>query len=731
MTVTLSLRQRSHESEYWDLNYDSTQPIAGFQFSTPNGTCEHSDSNSAASILTIQCGQNICLGWSFTSNTIPAGSGLFLVLHNKEATQLDIHNIVLSDVNGNLISTSSSVQGVTYADQQLGAAAVTTTTATTTTATTTTTTTTTAAAAAATTTTTTAAAVAPAPSAATHGHVTDLVFGELHLFDTTTEHDVDNGTAPPPLDLVEQHQLTDYLSTTSTKPIYVYIDSEHHDHHSQHINNHQYIAGSVDLWNHAVAFNDFNDPTFGYSKTSTKQIGYKYVIQIENRTNKDIVIDEEFKVNLCYNYVNHEKENADEDGVICPYKAIDKAACYSHDGDESYLNRTSKIVKACKSLYIGWTDLLDASVKHDHGNLFVNVNAHVATHGHGYGNSHGLSDTLENSVLYSHITHLPYSQDGYDTANSYYRFLTSCRISLSHDYHMFDVLGDNTTHSSWKINEPSSNIHPASISYNYSLLSAPNGGCFETTEPESFFNVPNSLHYNQPASFVNYSGHSTNWKHSNSYWAFINESQFATCGDPHIKALNGLDYDFRYEGYMRYFECDDLIINVECAKGDEKWENLEYFRKMYLNHEGKELILDLGFRGKPVSVLKNDGFDIIEKKLEINANANRFCGTCRGWKSNEESRCTRHIKKYGHNIGELVRNSISLCVKNKNNDKFIINAENVNKQNLQPCALNMGIKVNSKNIAGLAVSAEWVPFSILKTLNDSNSIINTKSRTIN
>ena len=50
------------------------------------------------------------------------------------------------------------------------------------------------------------------------------------------EHDVENGTVQhPPLDLVETHEVNEYLSTTSTKPIYVYIDSEHHDHHSEHI----------------------------------------------------------------------------------------------------------------------------------------------------------------------------------------------------------------------------------------------------------------------------------------------------------------------------------------------------------------------------------------------------------------------------------------------------------------------------------------------------------------
>ena len=181
---------------------------------------------------------------------------------------------------------------------------------------------------------------------------------------------------------------------------------------------------------------------------------------------------------------------------------------------------------------------------------------------------------------------------------------------------------------------------------------------------------------------------------------------------------------------MRYFECDDLIINVECAKGEEKWENLEYFRKMYLNQNGKELILDLGFRGEPVSVIKNDGFDIIEKNLEILSTANRFCGTCRGWKSCDDTKCNRHMKRYGHNIAELIRNNISLSLKSKNNDKFIISAENVNKHNLQPCNLTMGIKSNNKNIAGLAVSAEWVPFSIIKSFDDTNSIVDTKTRTI-
>ena len=853
MSVSLQLIQQSENSEYWNLNYVSNQAIAGFQFNTPSGTYLHSSGGGAALAFSyVSLSGTFGVGMDQGGNvTVPAGNGLFLVLHNENVTQMSITNIILSDVNANSIQTQTPVQGIAYtvedttpptvssftmSDTALKSGETSTVTLvfseavagfssdddvtapngtlatmtssdnitwtgtytptdnvenTTNVLTLATTYTDTAGNVGPSNTTlnyavdtlppvitlegaenvtvelgvtytddgatadgsetvlatgtvdtsvvntytitynatdangnaavpvTRTVTVVPAQPEVQYGPITDLVIGELHLFDTTTNDDVLNNLVQPPLDLATTASEDEYFSTTSSKPLYVYKNDG-----SNTINNSQFITGNVDLWNDTVGYNPSSNPEkqFSYLDTSTKQIGYKYVIQIENRSNMDIKIDEDFDMHLCYNYVNSIGQSASSDSIVCPFKAIDETVGYTHSGNESYLNSSNKVIKKCKSLYIGWTDLLNQAIKDDSGNLFVNVNEKVALNGNSYSND-SLTDKLTNSVLYSHIISPYLNQDGQEVTTPVYRYLTSSRISLYHGPTFFDVLGDNTTYVAWSAS------NPATISYNYSLLYAPNGPAMNLTTPNGFFNIPNST-ANQPASLVNYGGQSTNWSATNSYWAFINESQFAACGDPHIKALDGLNYDFRYEGFMRYFECDDLIINVECAKGEEKWENLEYFRKMYLNQNGKELILDLGFRGEPVSVIKNDGFDIIEKNLEILSNANRFCGTCRGWKSCDDTKCTRHMKKYGHNIAELIRNNISLSLKSKNNDKFIISAENVNKHNLQPCNLTMGIKSNSKNIAGLAVSAEWVPFSILKSFNDINSIVDIKTRTI-
>ena len=122
MSVSFQLIQQSENSEYWNLNYDSNVAIAGFQFNIPNGTSEHYNDAAKANNLSIWCSSTFCMGYPGPDiKTIPSGNGLFLVLHNKDVTQLIIREILVSDANGNPISTSSSVQGITYADQQAAA----------------------------------------------------------------------------------------------------------------------------------------------------------------------------------------------------------------------------------------------------------------------------------------------------------------------------------------------------------------------------------------------------------------------------------------------------------------------------------------------------------------------------------------------------------------------------------------------------------------------------------
>ena len=64
MTVTLSLRQRSHESEYWDLYYTSSQKISAFEFTTSGGTCEHSNDEAAVTekAFVVTCTSKFCMG---------------------------------------------------------------------------------------------------------------------------------------------------------------------------------------------------------------------------------------------------------------------------------------------------------------------------------------------------------------------------------------------------------------------------------------------------------------------------------------------------------------------------------------------------------------------------------------------------------------------------------------------------------------------------------------------
>ena len=94
--------------------------------------------------------------------------------------------------------------------------------------------------------------------------------------------------------------------------------------------------------------------------------------------------------------------------------------------------------------------------------------------------------------------------------------------------------------------------------------------------------------------------------------------------------LNGEHYDFDYIGYLRYFDSnnqDRLIINVETKRGDYKnWKDNDYMRTLLLHYDDKTMIVDTGFRGKPVKVLINDKFDYTEEKLDFDVDALRYAG---------------------------------------------------------------------------------------------------------
>ena len=81
-----------------------------------------------------------------------------------------------------------------------------------------------------------------------------------------------------------------------------------------------------------------------------------------------------------------------------------------------------------------------------------------------------------------------------------------------------------------------------------------------------------------------------------------------------------------------------------------------------------------------------------------------------------------------HTIGELVRNLIT--VEFGDEDTYKITVENVNEYNLQPCSICIQVNTTVGSVkAGLAVGAEWVPHSILKSFDDTRSVIQSNTKT--
>ena len=102
-----------------------------------------------------------------------------------------------------------------------------------------------------------------------------------------------------------------------------------------------------------------------------------------------------------------------------------------------------------------------------------------------------------------------------------------------------------------------------------------------------------------------------------------------------------------------------------------------------------ELIIDSGFRGRRVEVIKNNGFTINEKYLRFSKRA-VSCSGCKE-KYNENVMMMLHrletIKEGNmHDVKLLVRNCIKFIL---GDNEFLITITNVDRYNLQPCRLSI------------------------------------------
>ena len=89
----------------WDVFYDVSVPIGGFQFNIDGAIVTGASGGAAAEAgFTISTGVRTVLAFSFTGATIPAGNGLLVQIEiDGDANSACLADLVMSDASGNAL----------------------------------------------------------------------------------------------------------------------------------------------------------------------------------------------------------------------------------------------------------------------------------------------------------------------------------------------------------------------------------------------------------------------------------------------------------------------------------------------------------------------------------------------------------------------------------------------------------------------------------------------------
>lgn len=222
-------------------------------------------------------------------------------------------------------------------------------------------------------------------------------------------------------------------------------------------------------------------------------------------------------------------------------------------------------------------------------------------------------------------------------------------------------------------------------------------GTSNSTEPINSFNSVIWDKTTQPPTLSAFKN-SAKWSSYTSYnitplIIFSNDS-FAV-GDPHINSLNGELYDLNICGFFKLFDNNDLhnrlIINGSIEKGDGPFRKMKYIRNIYVNYNNKKMLINMGFRGKPVKVMYNDGIEITETSLCF-SNETIFCDNC-GFKTKDIIN-NKHVVQ-GHNISPLIRNKLEFIIMVPHDNLYQITLINVGEDNTNPCQIMINPLINN------------------------------------
>jgi hypothetical protein len=172
-------------------------------------------------------------------------------------------------------------------------------------------------------------------------------------------------------------------------------------------------------------------------------------------------------------------------------------------------------------------------------------------------------------------------------------------------------------------------------------------------------------------------------------------------GDPHITPLIGSVYDLKLSGPVRYFDNNNqdkskrFIINGSIDEVDDDYRatDMSYFRYMFFSYGEKKMYVDMGFRGTPIKIVYNDGFENVQlQDLSFNKGACTGCNNCE-FRVNIKNIKDEHYTK--HEMPKLIRNMLTFSVNIPNDNIYTIRLENVNQVNCHPCGIF--IKLHNKD----------------------------------
>ena len=451
---------------------------------------------------------------------------------------------------------------------------------------------------------------------------------------------------------------------------------------------------------------DANEP-FAHSET-----GYKYVVQLVNGTSSNIPLgttgtsDIGYRLRFCMNY----------------QKTYDSGAFQTNDYDyDLYIDSNSiNNIASGASIYLGWN--INGVIPND-----TSITTTYTALGSG---------TTRSSQVY-----LPFMVDTHN-GSSVNNVLADVRILLFKTTNggtnwgvgvlqdANDIAGaSNDTGVTIPTDYYASDFATGTINADYftqgKTTSGVIGRIMGATDPTGITDgiagigpgISGSLKRSIDKDAPSTSYTATDWNTASG--AFLSTSAM---GDPHITTLNGENYKFDYLGAFRLLEHtvnnNKLIINGLSETGEGRWHDKQYIKKIYINYNGKDILLDTGFRGSPVHILNNNGIKFIEKTLDFDQDARRYSVTgkgvgARGGVSKDSD------EPVTDDLPELIRNQITILLNDQTSDLMPITIQNVNKYNLQPCRLFVNLNKDTlKNDKGCLIDRKYVNVSKLSSISD-------------